>query len=84
MTTLILNADLDVIIVDTTSDGNVTITTPDDRQEGNPDYARQFAQALRDRYGDEAEAIYVAVERAADEAAAWRRKHDRYFGLPDA
>ncbi len=84
MTTILLNTDLDIMIVDVTTDGNVTITTPEHRQEGNPEYARDFAKALREKYGKEAEPFYLAVEDAAEKALARRKKRNPLLGKPDA
>ncbi len=66
--------EMGVVIVDVSTNFNVTVTTEYYREEGSPDSAMQFAERIRTEHGDVAEELALAIENAAQYALDRRKK----------
>ncbi len=77
MSTILITDDDEVLIVDTTVEGNVSITGRNGRDEGTPELALVYAERIRNKHGDTAEEFTIAIEEAARYAIARRERKAR-------
>ena len=66
--------EMGVVVIDISSDLNVTVTAEFHREEGSPESALGFARRMRQQHGAIAEIFALAIEDTAHEALKRRAK----------